>query len=166
MLKAIVYLWWIQHQQDFAENAEMPFELVSVIGQSADRGGWCVDHRAGRSLTTAIMQSFTPLPAKPEGEVIEASGLNTLMDNLVSMGLILKEEDVMAPMMGITLRSTGESAKLRWKSQPTARILANGPAYPLNARQRTRRRNGKLSRRFGMWRGLAGAAALSQSNQG
>jgi hypothetical protein len=54
-------------------------------------------------------QTFAPLP-RPEGDAsFEITGLNKLLDNLVTMGLV-PEQDVMGPrmMMGMFGRATGD----------------------------------------------------------
>lgn len=116
--------------EDALFRSEMPIELVSV---ALDRlrisaAGAVVTGEGEFTFDNTDMQSFAPLP-KPEGDVIvEISGLNALLDNLVSMGL-LPEEQAMAPrmMMGVFARSTGDD-QIETKLEVTAdgEVLANG----------------------------------------
>lgn len=117
-------------QQDALNNAEMPFELVSVALDNLRIAvaGALLTGQGAFTFDSSDMQSFAPLP-KPEGDVIvEVSGLNALLDNLIAMGLV-SQEDVMAPrmMMGLFARSTGDDS-LESKLEVTAdgRVLANG----------------------------------------
>lgn len=117
-------------QEDALFGSEMPFEPVSV---ALDRlrisaAGALVTGEGAFTFDNSDMQSFAPLP-KPEGDVIvEITGLNALLDNLVSMGL-LPEEQAMAPrmMMGMFARSTGDD-QIETKLEITAdgEVLANG----------------------------------------
>lgn len=117
-------------QQEALNNTDMPFELAEVELESLRiaAAGAVVTGQGAFTFDNSDMQSFAPLP-KPEGDVIvEVSGLNRLMDNLVSMGLIAPE-DIMAPrmMMGLFARSTGDD-RLETKLEVTSdgRVLANG----------------------------------------
>lgn len=117
-------------QQAAMNASDMPFELASV---SLDRlkvavAGALVTGQGAFTFDSTDMQSFAPLP-KPEGDVIiEASGLNALMDNMATMGLIA-QDDLMAPrmMMGMFARSTGDD-QMETKLEVTAdgQVLANG----------------------------------------
>ncbi|WP_341368004.1 DUF2125 domain-containing protein [Yoonia sp. BS5-3] len=116
--------------EDLIYSNDMPFELESV---SLDRlnvsvAGAAVTGVGEFTFDSSDMTTFAPLP-KPEGDVvIEGSGINGLMDNLVAMGLIA-EQDLMAPrmMMGMFARSTGDD-RLESKLEINAEghVLANG----------------------------------------
>lgn len=117
-------------QQDAMNAAELPFELAQLTldNLKVAAAGALLTGQGAFTFDNSDMQSFAPLP-KPEGDVIvEVSGLNRLMDNLVSMGLIA-QEDIMAPrmMMGLFARSTGDDS-LETKLEVTSdgRVLANG----------------------------------------
>ena len=108
----------------------MPFELAAVDLENLRiaAAGALVTGTGAFTFDNSDMQSFAPLP-KPEGDVVvEISGLNRLIDNLISMGLV-SQEDAMAPrmMMGMFARSTGDD-RMETKLEVTAdgRVLANG----------------------------------------
>ena len=117
--------------QEAAINAsDMPFELAAVDLENLRiaAAGALVTGTGAFTFDNSDMQSFAPLP-KPEGDVVvEISGLNRLIDNLISMGLV-SQEDAMAPrmMMGMFARSTGDD-RMETKLEVTAdgRVLANG----------------------------------------
>lgn len=118
-------------QQASVGPSDMPFELNSV---ALDR----LRIAAAGALVTGVgeftfdnndLTSFAaPLP-RPEGDVIvEISGLNGLLDNLVAMGLVA-DEDIMAPrmMMGMFARSTGDDQmETKIEVTPAGEVLANG----------------------------------------
>ncbi|MDX8350378.1 DUF2125 domain-containing protein [Cognatiyoonia sp. IB215446] len=117
-------------QQAQIDASEMPFELaeLSLENLRIAAAGALVTGTGAFTFDNSDMQSFAPLP-KPEGDVVvEISGLNRLIDNLISMGLV-SQEDAMAPrmMMGMFARSTGDD-RLETKLEVTAdgRVLANG----------------------------------------
>jgi hypothetical protein len=117
-------------QQDAMNTAEMPFELAQLTLENLRiaAAGALVTGQGAFTFDNSDMQSFAPLP-KPEGDVIvEISGLNRLLDNLVTMGLIT-QKDVMAPrmMMGMFARSTGDdSMETKLEVTSDGQVLANG----------------------------------------
>lgn len=73
-------------------------------------------------------ETFAPMP-RPEGDaVIEISGLNGLLDNLVSMGLV-PEDQIMGPrmMMGMFARATGDDRmEIAVEVTPSGEVKVNG----------------------------------------
>ena len=74
------------------------------------------------------LQSFAPMP-RPEGDAaIQINGLNALLDNLVTMGIV-PAEDVMGPrmMMGMFARSTGDDQmEIAIEVNKAGEVLVNG----------------------------------------
>ena len=120
----------LMNPEDALFASDMPFELESVTLDRLQLAavGVLLTGQGEFTFDSTDMTSFAPLP-KPEGDIIvEASGLNALMDNLVSMGLIA-DADLTAPriMMGAFARSTGDD-RLESKLEITedGQVLANG----------------------------------------
>ncbi|WP_322895046.1 MULTISPECIES: DUF2125 domain-containing protein [unclassified Yoonia] len=117
-------------QEEAMMASDLPFELDSVdltqfnlaiAGATATgEGAFTFDND---DLTT-----FAPYP-RPEGAVsVTINGLNALLDNLVTMGLI-PEQDLMGPrmMMGMFARSTGDDQlETNLEVTPDGQVLANG----------------------------------------
>ncbi len=117
-------------QQDAMNASDMPFELAELNLENLRiaAAGALVTGTGAFTFDNSDMQTFAPLP-KPEGDVVvEISGLNRLIDNLISMGIV-RAEDAMGPrmMMGMFARSTGDD-RLETKLEVTedGRVLANG----------------------------------------
>ncbi|MEM9784878.1 MAG: DUF2125 domain-containing protein [Pseudomonadota bacterium] len=117
-------------QQAEIDASEIPFELAELNLETLRiaAAGALVTGTGAFTFDNSDMQSFAPLP-KPEGDVVvEISGLNRLIDNLISMGIV-SQEDAMGPrmMMGMFARSTGDD-RVETKLEVTedGRVLANG----------------------------------------
>lgn len=93
------------------ESADVPFEpyTLSLDTLRIAAAGALVTGGGNFTFDNEDTQTFAPMP-RPEGSaMIEISGLNQLLDNLVAMGLV-PEQDIMGPrmMMGMFARSTGD----------------------------------------------------------
>jgi hypothetical protein len=93
------------------ESTEVPFELSSVSLDTLKimAAGALFTGTGAFTFDNDDTQTFAPLP-RPEGDAsFEITGLNKLLDNLVTMGLV-PEQDVMGPrmMMGMFGRATGD----------------------------------------------------------
>lgn len=111
-------------QQEAMTNAEMPYELesVSIDRLNVDAAGAKITGDGAFTFDNSDMQSFAPMP-RPEGAAsVEIAGLNTLLDNLVAIGLV-PEQDVMGVrmMMGMFARSTGDDTM-----ETAVEVLPNG----------------------------------------
>lgn len=117
-------------QEQAMMNSDMPFELSEVTLSDLDISvaGASVTGDGAFTFDNSDMVTFAPLP-RPEGEVsVQINGLNALLDNLVTMGLIPAEE-MMAPrmMMGMFARSTGDDQlETRLEVTGDGQVLANG----------------------------------------
>ena len=106
------------------DNVEMPYELESLTLETLniDAIGAKVTGDGDFTFDNSDMQTFAPMPA-PEGEAtIKISGLNALLDNLVSAGLVPADQ-VMGPrmMMGMFMQNTGDD-----QMETTVEVTANG----------------------------------------
>ncbi len=117
-------------QEDAMMASDMPFELneISLTQLNIALAGATVTGEGAFVFDNDDLESFAPMP-RPEGEVsVRINGLNALLDNLVTMGLVPAEQ-MMAPrmMMGMFARSTGND-QLETKLEVTAdgQVLANG----------------------------------------
>ena len=117
-------------QEDAMMQSNMPIELseVTLSDLEISAAGARATGAGAFTFDNSDMVTFAPLP-RPEGEVsVQINGLNALLDNLVTMGLIPAEE-LMAPrmMMGMFARSTGDD-QLESRLEVTAdgQVLANG----------------------------------------
>jgi hypothetical protein len=117
-------------QEEAIMNSDMPFELseLTLTELNISAAGATVTGDGAFTFDNSDMQTFAPLP-RPEGEVtVQINGLNGLLDNLVTMGLIPAEE-MMAPrmMMGMFARSTGDDQlETRLEITEDGQVLANG----------------------------------------
>ncbi|WP_245541146.1 DUF2125 domain-containing protein [Yoonia vestfoldensis] len=117
-------------QEQAMMNSDMPFELseVSLTDLDISVAGASVTGDGAFTFDNSDMVTFAPLP-RPEGEVtVQINGLNGLLDNLVTMGL-LPADQVMAPrmMMGMFARSTGDDQlETRLEVTEDGEVLANG----------------------------------------
>jgi hypothetical protein len=117
-------------QEEAMMNSDMPFELaeVALTRLNIALAGASITGEGAFTFDNDDMETFAPMP-RPEGDVtVRINGLNRLMDNLVTMGL-LPAEQLMAPrmMMGMFARSTGDD-QLESTLQVTGdgQVLANG----------------------------------------
>ncbi|WP_234417055.1 DUF2125 domain-containing protein [Loktanella sp. Alg231-35] len=106
------------------DSVEMPYELESLTLETLniDAVGTKVTGDGDFTFDNSDMQTFAPMPA-PEGEAtIEITGLNALLDNLVSAGLVPADQ-VMGPrmMMGMFMQNTGDD-----QMETTVEITGNG----------------------------------------
>jgi len=111
-------------QQDALNNADMPYELSSATLDTLNisAAGASVTGSGAFTFDNTDMQTFAPMP-RPEGEAtVQINGLNGLLDNLVSMGLVPADQ-VMGPrmMMGMFARSTGDD-----QMETSIEVLPNG----------------------------------------
>jgi hypothetical protein len=118
-------------QQASISPSDLPVELNSL---ALDRlriaaAGALVTGVGEFTFDNTDLTSFAAPMPRPEGDVIiEVSGLNGLLDNLVAMGLVA-DEDIMAPrmMMGMFARSTGDDQmETKIEVTPAGEVLANG----------------------------------------
>ncbi len=117
-------------QQSAMNRSDMPFELDSVTLSNLKiaLAGALVTGEGEFTFDNSDMNSFAPLP-RPEGDaIVEVSGLNGLMDNLVAMGLV-PEDQIMGGrmMLGMFARTTGDD-RLESKLEVNAEghVLVNG----------------------------------------
>lgn len=117
-------------QEEAVMNSDMPFELSEVTLTDLDIAvaGATVTGDGAFSFDNSDMVTFAPLP-RPEGALrVQINGLNGLLDNLVTMGLVPADQ-MMAPrmMMGMFARSTGDD-QLESQLEITGdgQVLANG----------------------------------------
>jgi hypothetical protein len=117
-------------QEQAVMNSDMPFELSEVTLTDLDIAvaGATVTGDGAFSFDNSDMVTFAPLP-RPEGALrVQINGLNGLLDNLVTMGLVPADQ-MMAPrmMMGMFARSTGDD-QLESQLEITGdgQVLANG----------------------------------------
>ncbi|MCK0096968.1 DUF2125 domain-containing protein [Yoonia sp. F2084L] len=113
-----------EDQMAMAMGGGAPFEPETLVLETLniDAAGALVTGEGAFTFDNTDMQSFAPLP-RPEGEAkVEITGFNTLLDNLVAMGVV-PEQDVMGArmMMGMFARSTGEDSM-----ETAVEILPNG----------------------------------------
>ncbi|MBQ2261637.1 MAG: DUF2125 domain-containing protein [Loktanella sp.] len=117
-------------QEEAMMASDMPFELteVELTRFNLALAGATATGEGAFTFDNDDLESFAPFP-RPEGEVaVTINGLNGLLDNLVTMGLIPAEE-MMAPrmMMGMFARSTGDDQlETRLEVTPEGQVLANG----------------------------------------
>ncbi len=93
------------------DSQEVPFEPYSLTLDTLrlSVAGALITGGGAFTFDNTDTQTFAPLP-RPEGDaLIEITGLNGLLDNLVAMGLV-PEDQVMGPrmMMGMFARATGD----------------------------------------------------------
>ncbi len=117
-------------QQGAMMQGDLPYELeeLKLDTLNINAAGAAITGDGAFTFDNSDMQSFAPFP-KPLGEaLVEISGVNTLLDNLIAMGLV-PEQDVTGArmMMGMFARSTGEDqmeTKLVVNSE--GQVLVNG----------------------------------------
>ncbi|MFO8128165.1 DUF2125 domain-containing protein [Yoonia sp.] len=117
-------------QQDAMNNAEMPYELesVSIDRLNVDAAGVKITGDGAFTFDNSDMQSFAPMPRPEGGALVEITGFNALLDNLVAIGLV-PEQDVMGVrmMMGMFARSTGDDTmETAVKVLPNGQVNVNG----------------------------------------
>ncbi len=111
-------------------NADMPFELetMSLETLRIALAGALVTGTGEFTFDNTDLETFDGMP-RPEGDaVVEVTGLNKLMDNLVAMGLV-PEDQIMGGrmMLGMFARTTGDDqleTKLEVNSE--GHVLVNG----------------------------------------
>lgn len=117
-------------QQDAMMDVDMPFELNALTLNTLKiaLAGALITGQGDFKFDNSDLQTFDGFP-RPEGDVVvEMSGLNKLMDNLVAMGLV-PEDQIMGGrmMLGMFARTTGDD-KLETTLEVNAQgqVLANG----------------------------------------
>ena len=117
-------------QEQAMMASDMPFELaeVALTRLNLAIAGATASGAGAFTFDNEDLKTFAPFP-RPEGAVsVQINGLNALLDNLVTMGLIPAEQ-MMAPrmMMGMFARSTGDDQlETRLEVTPDGQVLANG----------------------------------------
>ncbi|MFN3663781.1 DUF2125 domain-containing protein [Yoonia sp.] len=117
-------------QEDAMMESDLPVELteIELTQLNIALAGATLTGDGAFTFDNDDLESFAPFP-RPEGEVgIQINGLNALLDNLVTMGLI-PEQELMAPrmMMGMFARSTGDDQlETRLEVTGDGQVLANG----------------------------------------
>lgn len=117
-------------QEEAMMASNMPYELASLALTNLNiaLAGATATGEGAFEFDNDDLQTFAPFP-RPEGQVtVQINGLNALLDNLVTMGLIPADQ-IMGPrmMMGMFARSTGDD-QLETQLEVTAdgQVLANG----------------------------------------
>ncbi|WP_342077429.1 DUF2125 domain-containing protein [Yoonia sp. SS1-5] len=117
-------------QADAMNDADMPFELnaVNLDALKIALAGALITGEGAFTFDNSDLTTFDGFP-RPEGDVvIQGSGINGLIDNLVAMGL-LPEDQVMGGrmMLGMFTQVTGDD-QLETKLEVNAdgQVLANG----------------------------------------
>ncbi len=115
-------------------NADMPFELESMSLETlrVALAGALMTGTGEFTFDNTDLETFDGMP-RPEGDaIVEVSGLNKLMDNLVAMGLV-PEDQIMGGrmMLGMFARTTGDD-------QLETKIEVNGEGHVLVNGQRMR----------------------------
>lgn len=117
-------------QEQAMAESQMPFELaeLALTRLNIALAGLTATGEGAFTFDNTDLQTFAPFP-RPEGQVsVQINGLNGLLDNLVTMGL-LPADQLMAPrmMIGMFARSTGDDQlETNLEVTPDGQVLANG----------------------------------------
>ena len=112
------------------EETEVPFEPYTLTLDTLrlSAAGALITGNGAFAFDNTDTQTFAPMP-RPEGSaLIEITGLNGLLDNLVAMGLV-PEDQIMGPrmMMGMFARATGDDQmEVAVEVLPSGQINVNG----------------------------------------
>ena len=112
------------------ESEEVPFEPYSLSLDTLriSAAGALVTGSGAFTFDNEDTQTFAPMP-RPEGDaIIEITGLNKLLDNLVAMGLVPADQ-IMGPrmMMGMFARATGDDQmEIAVEVTPSGQVNVNG----------------------------------------
>ena len=111
-------------------QADIPFELenLSVNSLRVALAGALMTGSAEFTFDNTDLESFDGFP-RPEGDaIVEVSGLNGLMDNLVAMGLVPEEQIAGGRLMlGLFARTTGDDQlETNLEVNSEGHVLVNG----------------------------------------
>ena len=115
---------------DAFDSPEVPYEpySLSIDTLRLSAAGALITGGGSFTFDNSDTQTFAPLP-RPEGDaLVEITGLNGLLDNLVAMGLV-PEDQVMGPrmMMGMFARATGDDQmEIAVEVLPGGQVNVNG----------------------------------------
>lgn len=115
---------------DSFEGDEVPFEPYTLTLDTLrlSAAGALITGDGAFTFDNTDTQTFAPMP-RPEGSaMIEIIGLNGLLDNLVTMGLV-PEDQIMGPrmMMGMFARATGDDQmEVELEVLPSGQVNVNG----------------------------------------
>ncbi|SFS20153.1 DUF2125 domain-containing protein [Yoonia litorea] len=115
---------------DAMESTEIPFEpySISLDNLRISAAGALITGSGAFDFDNSDLETFAPMP-RPEGSAtIEIEGLNGLLDNLVTMGLV-PQDQIMGPrmMMGMFARSTGDDQmEIEVEVAPNGQVNVNG----------------------------------------
>lgn len=117
-------------QAEAIENADMPMELhtLALNNLRVALAGALITGSGDFTFDNSDLETFDGMP-RPEGSaLIEIMGLNSLMDNLVTMGLVPQDQIMGGRMMlGMFARNTGDDQlESRLEINDQGHVIVNG----------------------------------------